>query len=191
MSKPFTSDEPLLLGLLHQVTEAALIRGCPGIRQPLTQCHLHNRVTKKLDDREQRLNELATRLDTERGEISNATLSVQQLQADFDKNVLRVKDEETANLKKLAKVYSAMTPDGALRRRNESEVVPFVYAGAAVLTPTLFAGAPSGPFSLTLLFDRATEAGRLHGLRLEGVWMHVGTPDAVHAAEEAFLESVA
>ena len=68
---------------------------------------------QKLDDREQQLNELATRLDTERGEISNATLSVQQLQADFDKNVLRVKDEETANLKKLAKVYSAMTPDGA------------------------------------------------------------------------------
>ncbi|HXC99376.1 MAG TPA: hypothetical protein VN048_08545 [Verrucomicrobiae bacterium] len=68
---------------------------------------------KKLDDREQQLNELATRLDTERGEISNATQSVQQLQADFDKNVLRIKDEETANLKKLAKVYSAMTPDGA------------------------------------------------------------------------------
>jgi flagellar motility protein MotE (MotC chaperone) len=68
---------------------------------------------QKLDDREQKLNELATRLDTERGEISNATASVQQLQADFDKNVLRIKDEEIANLKKLAKVYSAMTPDGA------------------------------------------------------------------------------
>jgi flagellar motility protein MotE (MotC chaperone) len=68
---------------------------------------------KDLDDREQQLNELAARLDTERGEISNATQSVQQLQADFDKNVLRIKEEETANLKKLAKVYSAMTPDGA------------------------------------------------------------------------------
>jgi flagellar motility protein MotE (MotC chaperone) len=68
---------------------------------------------KRLDDREQELNELATRLDAERGEISNATASVQQLQSDFDKNVLRIKDEETANLKKLAKVYSAMTPDGA------------------------------------------------------------------------------
>jgi flagellar motility protein MotE (MotC chaperone) len=68
---------------------------------------------QKLDDREQKLNELAARLDSERGEISNATASVQQLQADFDKNVLRIKDEEIANLKKLAKVYSAMTPDGA------------------------------------------------------------------------------
>lgn len=68
---------------------------------------------KKLDDREQQLNELALRLDTERGEISNAAVSVQQLQSEFDKNVLRIKDEETANLKKLAKVYSDMTPDGA------------------------------------------------------------------------------
>ena len=68
---------------------------------------------KKLDDREQQLDELASRLDTERGEISNATLSVQQLQSEFDKNVLRIKEEETANLKKLAKMYSSMTPDGA------------------------------------------------------------------------------
>jgi flagellar motility protein MotE (MotC chaperone) len=67
----------------------------------------------KLDTREQQLNDLAARLDIERGEISNATLSVQQLQAEFDKNVMRVKNEETANLMKLAKVYAAMTPDGA------------------------------------------------------------------------------
>jgi MurNAc alpha-1-phosphate uridylyltransferase len=41
------------------------------------------------------------------------------------------------------------------------------------------------------MFDRANERERLLGLRLDGVWMHVGTPDAVHAAEEAFLASVA
>jgi MurNAc alpha-1-phosphate uridylyltransferase len=41
------------------------------------------------------------------------------------------------------------------------------------------------------MFDRANEAERLFGLRLDGVWMHVGTPDAIAAAEEAFLESVA
>lgn len=68
---------------------------------------------QRLDDREQQLNELAARLDSERGEITNAALSVQALQADFDKNVLRINEEETANLKKLAKVYSAMTPESA------------------------------------------------------------------------------
>jgi MurNAc alpha-1-phosphate uridylyltransferase len=77
----------------------------------------------------------------------------------------------------------AMAPDGRLRRRGEREVVPFVYAGAAILAPALFAAAPAGAFPLTLLFDRAGDQGRLFGLRLEGIWMHVGTPDAVAAAE--------
>jgi N-acetyl-alpha-D-muramate 1-phosphate uridylyltransferase len=79
----------------------------------------------------------------------------------------------------------AMLPDGRLRRHRENEVVPFVYAGAAVLAPALFADAPSGAFPLTSLFDRADAGGRLFGLRLEGVWMHVGTPEAVAAAEAA------
>jgi N-acetyl-alpha-D-muramate 1-phosphate uridylyltransferase len=85
----------------------------------------------------------------------------------------------------------AMLPDGALRKRREHQVVPFVYAGAAILSPSIFAGAPKGEFSLTRMFDAANEQERLFGLRLDGVWMHVGTPDAIAAAEEAFLESVA
>jgi N-acetyl-alpha-D-muramate 1-phosphate uridylyltransferase len=85
----------------------------------------------------------------------------------------------------------AMAPDGRLCRRLEWEVAPFVYAGVAILNPAMFADAPSGAFSLNRLFDRAIEAGRLHGLRLEGVWMHVGTPDAVGAAEAAILASAA
>jgi MurNAc alpha-1-phosphate uridylyltransferase len=85
----------------------------------------------------------------------------------------------------------AMAADGRLQRRTEREVAPFVYAGAALLRPELFAGAPTGAFSLTRLFERAAEAGRLHGLRLEGVWMHVGTPDAIAQAEAAITESAA
>jgi MurNAc alpha-1-phosphate uridylyltransferase len=84
-----------------------------------------------------------------------------------------------------------MAADGRLTRRGERAVVPFVYAGAAILSPALFDGAPQGAFSLTTLFDRSAEAGRLFGLRLEGVWMHVGTPDAVAAAETAILQSAA
>ena len=73
----------------------------------------------------------------------------------------------------------AMLPDGALRKRREHQVVPFVYAGAAIMSPSLFADAPQGEFSLTKMFDSANEQERLFGLRLDGVWMHVGTPDAV------------
>ena len=83
----------------------------------------------------------------------------------------------------------SMAADGRLTRRGEREVVPFVYAGAAILTPAFFTGAPAGAFSMSPLFDRAAEAGRLCGLRLEGVWMHVGTPDAIAAAERALLAS--
>jgi MurNAc alpha-1-phosphate uridylyltransferase len=85
----------------------------------------------------------------------------------------------------------AMLADGALRKRRENQVVPFVYAGVAIMSPSLFAGAPKGEFSLTKMFDRANEQERLFGLRLDGVWMHVGTPEAVQAAEKAFLISVA
>ena len=79
----------------------------------------------------------------------------------------------------------AMLPDGRLARRGERDVVPFVYAGAALLSPRLFVDVPGGAFPLTPLFDRAGAKGRLFGLRLEGVWMHVGTPEAIAAAEAA------
>ena len=82
-----------------------------------------------------------------------------------------------------------MAPDGRLLRRGEREVAPFVYAGAAILSRALFDHAPEGEFSLTDLFDRAAEHGRLHGLRLEGLWMHVGTPNAIALAENSIRAS--
>jgi MurNAc alpha-1-phosphate uridylyltransferase len=82
-----------------------------------------------------------------------------------------------------------MAADGRLQKRDERAVAPFVYAGAAILSPSLFVDAPAGEFPLTQLFDRAILAGRLFGLRLEGLWMHVGTPDAIAAAEAAIKAS--
>jgi MurNAc alpha-1-phosphate uridylyltransferase len=83
----------------------------------------------------------------------------------------------------------AFAADGRLTRRSERDVAPFVYAGAAILSPALFAGAPLAEFALTDLFERAAEQGRLRGLRLEGLWMHVGTPDAIAQAENAIRAS--
>jgi MurNAc alpha-1-phosphate uridylyltransferase len=85
----------------------------------------------------------------------------------------------------------AMAADGRLRPRAEREVVPFVYAGAAIFSPALFKDAPQGPFSLNRLFNKAVESERLFGLRLDGIWMHVGTPDAIALAERAILQSAA
>lgn len=80
---------------------------------------------------------------------------------------------------------------GLLKRRPPKGIVPFAYAGAAILHPRLFEGAPQGAFSLNRLFDRALEAGRLFGVRMEGTWLHVGTPSAIRDAERAFFYSAA
>lgn len=63
--------------------------------------------------REQQLNEYAARLRTERVELNQVTQHVGLMQAEFDRLVVEVKKEEAGNLKKLAKTYAAMTPDGA------------------------------------------------------------------------------
>jgi MurNAc alpha-1-phosphate uridylyltransferase len=78
-----------------------------------------------------------------------------------------------------------MRADGRLEPRGARDRVAFIYAGAAILSPALFADAPHGAFPLTPLFDRAAAANRLFGLHLDGMWMHVGTPEAVAAAEAA------
>lgn len=83
-----------------------------------------------------------------------------------------------------------MTADGVLTRRGEKLVAPFVYAGVIVTTPAMFDDTPDGPFSLNRLFDRALEKGRLRGLRLDGQWLHVGTPEAIPLAEEKLRLSI-
>jgi MurNAc alpha-1-phosphate uridylyltransferase len=83
----------------------------------------------------------------------------------------------------------SMSSEGLLAKRGERQVAPFVYAGAAILHPRLFEGAPQGAFSLLRSFEKAEDAGRLFGLRLDGMWMHVGTPDAIPAAEDAIRRS--
>ena len=68
---------------------------------------------KSIETREQQLNELAARLESERAELNQVTQSVHQLQTEFDRSVLRIKDQEIVNLKKLAKVYGDMAPETA------------------------------------------------------------------------------
>lgn len=82
-----------------------------------------------------------------------------------------------------------MDETGLLIRRADPKVAPFAYAGAAIFHPRFFRDSPAGAFSLNLLFDRAIEAGRLFGQRMEGVWLHVGTPKAIRDAERAIAES--
>jgi MurNAc alpha-1-phosphate uridylyltransferase len=80
--------------------------------------------------------------------------------------------------------------DGRLDRRRASERAPFVYAGCFLVSPVLFHAAPKGPFSMNLLWDQAQTKGRLFGIRHDGLWFHVGTPDSIAYAEEAMKNLV-
>ena len=65
-------------------------------------------------------------------------------------------------------------------------VSAFVRSGYFDLTRVI-----TGDDEVSPLFDKAIAAERLFGLRLDGLWMHVGTPDAVKAAEAALIASAA
>ncbi|MCF7707899.1 MAG: hypothetical protein K9N52_03250 [Verrucomicrobia bacterium] len=75
--------------------------------------------TKELDDREQKLNELKKRVNSEIGELSVITQKIERLREDFNQNVTLVKKAETSNLKKLADLYAGMTPDAAAKIISE------------------------------------------------------------------------
>lgn len=79
-----------------------------------------------------------------------------------------------------------MDADGRLARVPEQRLSPFAYPGVQIVHPRLFDGMKSGVFSINPLWDCAIERGRLFGIRLDGVWMHVGTPEAL-AQSESFL----
>lgn len=80
--------------------------------------------------------------------------------------------------------------DGRLLR-SAGAAEGLIYAGAAILDPNIFAGATPAPHSLNLYFDRTIAAGRLFGLRMQGAWITVGTPDAIAPAERVVANALA
>lgn len=76
-----------------------------------------------------------------------------------------------------------MDGSGRLQRRKERTVAPFVWTGVQIIRPQVFEDTPDGPFSTNLIWDRAIENGRLFGIRLDGRWMHVGSPSGIEEAE--------
>ena len=79
---------------------------------------------------------------------------------------------------------------GLLKRRGEMQVAPFVWTGLQIVHPRLFDGAPTGRFSINPLWDKAIAKERLYGVRLDGVWLHVGTPQGLQDAEKYLRDLV-
>jgi flagellar motility protein MotE (MotC chaperone) len=73
--------------------------------------------------KEKQLNELSTRLRTERAELDDAVKAIKKLQQQVDRDVFRIKEDEAANLKKLSKMYASMEPAGAAKILRELDDV--------------------------------------------------------------------
>jgi MurNAc alpha-1-phosphate uridylyltransferase len=77
--------------------------------------------------------------------------------------------------------------NGSVIRKGKQSQAPYVFTGIQILHPRLFADAPSGPFSLNILYDRAIQPDgtlpRVKALVHDGKWLHVGDPAAIALAE--------
>ena len=73
--------------------------------------------------------------------------------------------------------------DGRISHRAGAPSAPFAYVGFQILKPQIIAGPPDSAFSLFPSWMKASQAGRLYGVVLDGFWMHVGDPQARDAAE--------
>jgi MurNAc alpha-1-phosphate uridylyltransferase len=82
-----------------------------------------------------------------------------------------------------------MDQEGRLTKRGENEVAAFVYSGVGILKSEPFANDPREVFRLSPFLFEAAEKGRLFGVRLDGLWLHVGTPQAIGEAEAVIDES--
>ncbi len=63
---------------------------------------------------------------------------------------------------------------------------PFVFTGLQIIRPSLLDGAPEGPFSIRLPWDKALAKGRMRAIIHEGRWMHVGDRQGLALAEAFF-----
>lgn len=77
---------------------------------------------------------------------------------------------------------------GRLERRKPGGATPFVFAGVSVMHPRLLDGFDDEVFSLNAPWDRAIARGRAFGVVMDGFWMHVGTPEALAAAERCLRD---
>lgn len=78
-----------------------------------------------------------------------------------------------------------LNADGTVTRRAADGTAPYVFAGVSIMHPKLFTGETERPFSLNIIWDRAIAANRLFAMPLDGLWMHVGTPEALADANAA------
>jgi MurNAc alpha-1-phosphate uridylyltransferase len=77
-----------------------------------------------------------------------------------------------------------LDPMGRCRLRKANELAPFIAAGVSIAKPELYRDLPPGKRGNLEIWKRAEAEGRLFGLRHDGAWYHVGTPDAIAEVDD-------
>jgi MurNAc alpha-1-phosphate uridylyltransferase len=72
---------------------------------------------------------------------------------------------------------------GRLDHRGARSHAPFAYAGVHLIDPRLIDAWPEGSHGIFGHWMAMARRGRLRGVVMDGVWMHVGDPAALAAAE--------
>ncbi len=81
--------------------------------------------------------------------------------------------------------------DGRLRFRGEAPHAPYAYMGVHITKPQVVDEGPDGPFSLSAIWRRLADEGRLYGVAMDVFWMHVGDPATLDEAEARLMEAAA
>ena len=207
------AGRPLLDHVLDRIAEAGVPRAVVNVhfRADQIEAHLANRVRPEIlisDERGQLLETgggvrkawpvlgkdavLVHNSDSvwiESG-VSNLQRMFETWDASRMDGLLLLADRETS-LGYAGRGDFSLADDGRLARAGKAQTVPFVFAGASIAHPRLFDGAPEGAFSLNHVWDQALAAGRLHGIAMQGTWMHVGDPNALADAERLIARETA
>jgi MurNAc alpha-1-phosphate uridylyltransferase len=73
--------------------------------------------------------------------------------------------------------------DGRLSHRGEAPRAPLAFMGVHMMSPRVIDAWPATAHGIFPHWMAMADAGRLHGVVMDGCWMHVGDPAARDAAE--------
>jgi len=123
---------------------------------------------------------------TDKGGNSLKKLSQAWNDETMDALLLVVPREQAHNHKGAGDFY--LDGGGRLERRGERASAPYIYTGIQLISHHLLRDPPAGAFSTNILWTRAIEEGRLHGLVHAGEWFDIGSPETIAPTEARLAE---
>jgi len=73
--------------------------------------------------------------------------------------------------------------------RRQQDTAPYVYAGMQIFKPNLAYDFPQEKFSRNKIWDVSLNRSKIFGFPMDGLWMHVGDPEALSEAEVILPET--